>query len=253
MAAGLKLPNIPTWDKWAPAVLKEEAHRNPRSFARGFRMQSYSDEELHFPSFTGCYSPGLVVGEMIRRNMPTFVGVDLASDKRPGNAIVVVGLDPKTRRRFPLEINYGAWTSPETAQQIAAVCTRHKNVRFIMVENNAYQQSLIDWIKTDKETYSGYWMKVEPFTTGKNKSDPTYGLRSLEVEFKNKAWAIPEDEFAGHPPDCNCGWCMWTMQFKTYPRGAADDGVMATWFCREAIDRWGGVGYSQPVGDINTR
>jgi hypothetical protein len=255
MASSLKLPPVPVWEpRWTPENLQREAERNPRAFARGFRMQAYSDEELMFPSFKSCYSRGLVVGEVSRRGWPVFVGVDLASDRRPGNVIVALAMDPQTRRRVPLEIVYGAWTSPETAQQISQLCGRHPNVRYIMVENNAYQQSLIDWIRHACKDYASFWMKVESFTTGKNKADPQYGLPSLEVEFKNQAWAIPYDEFGGHSPSCRCGWCLWTSQMTMYPRGARDDAVMACWFAREAIDRWGGVGSAAlTIGDLNTR
>jgi hypothetical protein len=122
-----------------------------------------------------------------------------------------------------------------------------------MVENNAYQQSLVDWIRHGTRDYS-FWVKVESFTTGKNKADPHYGLPSLEIEFKHKAWSIPSSKFEGHPATCMCGWCHWVREFTQYPMGATWDGVMASWFAREAIDKWGGTGASATsVGDLNSR
>lgn len=207
-----------------------------------------------FPSLTTCYASGVVLGEWQRRQLPAFVGVDLAGDKRPGNAITVLGLDPVTKRRYMLEAPmFGAWKSPETAGHIGDLCARH-NVRFIMVENNAYQQSLVDWIRHALKQHD-FWFKVESFTTGSNKANPTYGLPSLEVEFKNQAWVIPRDEFEGHDPACRCGWCVWIRQMRLYPRGAASDGVMSAWFAREAISRWGGFASNQSAitGNFNNR
>jgi hypothetical protein len=66
-------------------------------------------------------------------------------------------------------------------------------------------------------------------------------MPSLEVEFKNKAWIVPHDEFAGHPLVCRCGWCVWNSEVRDYPMSATTDTVMAMWFCREAIARWGTV------------
>jgi hypothetical protein len=169
--------------------------------------------------------------------MPTYVGVDLSSDSRPGNFIVSIALDPVTQRRYPVDVRYGAWKSPETAGQITQVDGQHV-VDAITVENNAYQQSIIDWSTEDKQRFP-WWVKVEAHTTGKNKADPTYGLPGMEVEFKNKAWAICSAQWEGHPPTCACAWCEWARQMSMYPRGNQTDAVMATWFASTAINRFG--------------
>lgn len=253
--ANLTLRPVPPWaPKWGTENLRKEAETNPRAFDRGFRMQAFRQDELMFPSFTSCYSLGANMAEWRTRNMAIFVGVDLAGDKRPGNCISVLGLDPATQHRYVLEVLYGAWKSHETAGFIADVAMRYPNLQFIMVENNGYQDALVDWIQHSKVDCAGWWHKVETFTTGRNKADPRYGLPSLEVEFHNKAWVIPANEFAGHPAVCVCNWCTWVREFTQYPKGATSDGIMACWFAREAIHRWGGaVGAGVLVGDLNTR
>lgn len=252
MPKSQRLPSLSPWSKWTPEVMRQEKERNPRMFARGFHMRAFSDDEKLFPHFESCFEHGVSLGDVQRRGLPVFIGVDLAGKTRPGNAIAVVGLDPILRRRYMLEIHYGNWRSPETAGRISEAASRY-NTRFVMVENNAYQQSLVDWIRHEAPM-SSLWSKIEPFTTGKNKSSPEYGLPSLEIEFKNKTWVIPASEFEGHPATCLCSWCHWVREFKDYPMAATSDGVMATWFAREAIDRWGGTGaYSSGVGDLNSR
>lgn len=228
MNPSLKLPSIPLWDAhWPTQKLLEEQDTNPRSFQRGFRQSAFTDEERMFPHFQDCFTPGIVVGEIIRRAWPTFAGVDLAGDKRPGNVIFVAAVDPTTERRYPVEVLRGNWKSPEMASKLAGVRERHPNLRVIMVENNGYQQSLVDWIKQTPGDNS-YWYMVESYTTGfASKVNPIYGLPGLDIEFKNKAWVIPSSEFEGHPPHCVCGWCVWKEEVKDYPMGAQCDTVMA--------------------------
>lgn len=257
MNSCIKIPSVPPWSHWPSARLIEEAATNPRSFERGFRQRAFSDDERMFPSFVHCYTPGIVVGDIARRSWPVFVGVDLAGTKRPGNVIFVAAVDPMTNRRYPVEILTGNWKSPETAAQLAGVNARHPNLRVIMVENNGYQQSLVDWIKASPGD-NGYWFKIESYTTGfSSKVDPTYGVPGLEVEFKNKAWVVPQHEFEGHPTQCRCGWCVWVQEVKDYPMGASTDTVMAMHFCREAISLWGtgstGSGSGSGLSGMNDR
>lgn len=254
MQQSFKLPSLETWEHWSSERLLLEQKANPRAFARGFQMKAFTDDERMFPSFKTCFEHGVVTGEVARRGWPVFVGVDLAGPKRVGNVIFAAALDPSSHRRYPLEVLTGAWTSPETARQLAGVASRHQNLRHIMVENNGYQQAIIDWIRSSPVDHS-FWYKIESFTTGMNKSAPDVGLPSLEIEFKNKAWVVPAGEFEGHPPTCRCGWCTWVAETTDYPLGQATDTVMAMWFCREAISRWGvGVGQKAvSLGDFNMR
>jgi hypothetical protein len=240
-----RLPSLPPWDHWNAERLAREQDENLRAFERGFRMRAFSDDERMYPSFESCYAHGVVVGEVARRGWPVFMGVDLAGTKRPGNVIFIAALDPQTQKRYPLEVLTGAWSSPETAQQISMAASRHSNVRYIMVENNGYQQALIDWVKSSPADHS-FWYKIESYTTtGTSKNNLLIGMPSLEVEFKNKAWVIPYDEFGGHYVTCHCGWCTWKSEVRDYPMSATTDTVMAMWFCREAIAKWGDTSATQ--------
>ena len=251
----MKLPSLPVWSHWNSMRLIKESQENPRAFARGFQMKAFTDSERMFPSFQSCYAHGVVVGDVARRGWPVFIGVDLAGPRRPGTVLFAVALNPQDNRRYPVEIQVGSWTSPETAQRLAQMHDRHPNTRFIMVENNGYQQALVDWINHSQDVTKNFYYKVEAFTTGANKVSPEVGLPSLEIEFKNKAWVVPVDEFAGHPPTCSCGWCTWTTQMRDYPFSAATDSVMACWFAREGIAKWGGsrAVQGQGLSGLNVR
>jgi hypothetical protein len=248
-----KLQSVPVWDAhWPTRALLKEANDKPRVFARGFRQKAFSDDERMFPSFESCYSYGVALGNIQRSGWPTFMGVDLAGDKRPGNVIFVGMIDPSSQRRFPVEILCGAWRSPETARQVGLMHAKYPNTRAICVENNAYQGALIDWIRNSPGDHS-YWYKIQPFTTGANKVDANIGLPSLEIEFRNKAWVIPANEFEGHPPMCSCGWCTWTGEMKIYPNSATTDTVMGCWFFREAVSKWGGAATINLGAGFNAR
>lgn len=262
MNVSQKLPSLPVWEaKWDAKHLQDEAEVNPRSFERGFRQMAFTDSERKFPSFETCFTPGIVLGDISRRGWPTYAGVDLAGEKRPGNVIFVAAVDPTTLRRYPLEVLRGNWKSPEVCAQLAGVNARHPGLRVIMVENNGYQQSLIDWIRQSPGDNS-FWFKVESYTTGfQTKVNPIYGLPGMEVEFKNKLWVIPSGEFEGHPAHCQCGWCVWKLEVHDYPMAASTDCVMAMAFCREAISLWetgktagvGGTAGGPGLGGFNSR
>lgn len=231
----IPLPSIPTFaPKFSQEALLSIA--NTRQFDRGFKMLPITDGELMFPSFAGCFEPSLALGDLISRRLPTYIGVDLSGPRRAGNFIVALGLDPLTGQRIPLEVRHGAWTSPDTARNIAEVASNHAT-EWVMVENNAYQDSIIDWMKANRSQFT-FWQRIDSFTTGKNKADENYGLPGLEVEFKNRAWSVPSSQWVSHGTTCVCSWCVWRNQIRLYPRGSATDGVMATWFANSAILRY---------------
>lgn len=242
----LTLGDCSTWSMWPRHRLEDKKAENHRAWALGFQMNSYSDEELMFPSFGKCREHGVVIGNIVRAGWPMFTGVDLSSDKRPGTAIFTAALDPSTYRRYAIDVRVGSWTSPQTLGQLAELLNAFPSIQTILVENNAYQQSLIDWIRTSQS--GRMWLKVEPFTTtGQNKMNPTIGLPILEVELSKRMWVIPHSEYEAHNPSCLCGWCTWDRQMTTYPHCVVADTVMANWFCRTAIDRFAGI-----VGGIQT-
>jgi hypothetical protein len=234
-------------------LLAKQADDN-RAYARGYQMRAYDDSELSFPSFGKCREHSVQIGNIVRAGWPIFTGVDLSSDKRPGTCIFTMALEPGTHRRYPINVRLGAWTSPQTVGQLSEVLNQYPSTQLILVENNAYQQALVDWIRT---TQAGrIWLKVESFTTtGQNKANAMYGLPSLEAEFSKRMWVVPYNEYEHHNPSCLCGWCVWDRQMSTYPHCPETDTVMATWFAREALNRWLGLagGIAASTSNFNDR
>lgn len=239
---------------WPREKLIAKKEEDPRAFARGYQMLAFDDSELMFPSFKKCREHSVQLGSIIRAGWPMFAGVDLSSDKRPGTCIFVLALEPNTLRRFPISVRLGAWTSPDTVGHLSDVLNEYPSIQTILVENNAYQQALVDWIRTIQN--SRLWLKVESFTTTNfNKPHPEYGLPSLEAEMSKRMWSVPYNEYEHHNPACLCGWCVWDRQMASYPHCPTTDAVMATWFAREAANRYLGIvgGISASLGNFNDR
>jgi len=256
MSAGVpvRLRSIPLWgEKWGKEELEAFQAQDDRTYRRIVELEALVDDELWFPSWPKALVHGVSIGELQRNSWPAIVGVDLSGAKRKGNAIVVLKLNPSTRRRHVVEVRRGAWRSHETALQLQQVEELYRPLVF-RVENNGYQNAIIEWIQALPGSFD-FWAKVEATTTGANKVDATLGLRSLQVEFHNGAWVVPADEFASHPPGHSCPWCVLNREFSTYPQAGEADTVMATWFAKSAAEEYANViaSAASPIGNLRSR
>lgn len=118
-----------------------------------------------------------------------YTGVDLAVQEKATSALTVfftiAVYDTDTLRdvRRVLNIESGRWSGPES---VARVEDHHKRYGSIQViENNAGQEFLVQFAKgTTNAT-------IRPFTTGRNKANPEFGVESLAAEFAAGKWVIP--------------------------------------------------------------
>lgn len=246
MAVPRKLMSIPLWTpNWSEENLQRRRANDARGYARGFRLVSYSDDEKMFTNFPRCWSDALSAADILKRPYVTTMGVDLSSKKRPGTAISVMMGDPASAKKYVVDIRFGAWTSPQTAQQIAIVNDTF-NPLVIVVEDNGYQASLVEWIQAAKGSNS-LWTKIEASTTVSGyKLDEERGLAAIEIEFQNKAWTFPAQEWTH--PDGRDGqmtdkgsigqWARLRNEFFHYPFAGTSDGVMATWFARQGLEKF---------------
>ena len=163
--------------------------------------------------------------ELLTIDWPRWTGVDLSTDKRPGNAFVTIAQNPANQRRIVVDVRAMAIKSPEVWRQLEEI-NRLFRPNIIMVENNALQGAVMEWGLELNAT-----LPVKGFLTGKNKADEQIGLPGLEVEFSNGGWIIPRPS---HTYDCSCAWCQFWSEFTSHPLSETNDLVMATWFAREA-------------------
>lgn len=256
MTLPVRLRPIPLWDHWSSPRLQAKYEENPRSFERGFFLRAYSDDEATFPSFAEkARANGLVLADLQRRdNWPAFMGVDLSSKKRPGNAITAVRVNPMTRERYPIDVAFLAKGGPEVCEAIQVMEDKYHPVA-IGVEDNGYQDTIMDWIGDQKSRFR-FWIKVEATTTfSGRKNNAQAGLPGLEVEFKNGAWHFPYDEYRevipGDKENIQRGWwARLDKEFRFHPIAAETDGVMSIWFARQMIEQFGGFSIPEQVNDL---
>lgn len=97
---------------------------------------------------------------------------------------------------------------------------------YLVVEVNAAQK----WFLQDQEFK--LWsqandIRVIPHTTGRNKSDPEYGIQSLATDFEFGRIRLPYGDWASQQ---NCK--VLIDEATTYPYGTTDDVLMSLWFLR---------------------
>jgi hypothetical protein len=224
-----KTKRLPLWSRaWNPEFLLTKKRNNLRAFRRAYQHHGYSDSERTFKEMA--IRQAIRVGMLTIVAGPVVVGVDLSSKRRPGNVIVVVCM--VNGRRRVIDIRCGDWSSPETARQIDAVYKLYKP-RLVVVENNAYQEALEDWMKA-----AGFGhIPLQGFCTGKQKADEELGLPGLAAEFERGLWELPFEEGHQIALGCECYRCRMVEEMIEHPFASTSDVVMATWFARHAVQQ----------------
>lgn len=226
----------------SPEELRKLHATNESAFERGWRQNPRGEGGNRFPSWESCLVDRRVA-DLVQPEWPKRTGVDLSSKARPGTCLFTVTRNPISGVFIPVEIIRGRWTGPQILMVMQGVWARHGAVSrdfSFNVEDNGLQGWIIEWVTSDYDSSGRRYdweKKVFPISTqGYNKHDEESGLPSLEVEYKNMGWQIPHREFSRHRDECECGWCYWRREVKTYP-ACYGDTVMAGWFGREGFSR----------------
>jgi hypothetical protein len=162
---------------------------------------------------------------------PTYLGVDLGvqqKEKHDKTAFWCMAVSPEAQRR-PLNAFEERLTGPQIVDRLAEWHDRYGCV--VMVENNAAQDFIRQFAKD-----AG--VPTRPFTTGKQKADPSFGIPSLGVELEQGLWALPDEPLMR----------AWMQQCLNYSPGQhVGDLLMGSWFAREACRT--GVAAASPPAD----
>jgi len=246
---------IPLWEeKWnKEALLVKKTVMTDADFARGYHCKPFSHRDLIFQNFSQCCDNEQSVEDYIahlKRRIAddsdkiavNFVtGVDLSSQKRPGNVIFTMAVVQDEGVMVPVDIRSGKWTSPEVADNIVEVYRLYRPMA-IYVENNALQEAILQWIAQEIKRNNIPSMPIEGFMTGKQKSNPVIGVPGMEIELKNNMWKFCTKDIDTHDTLCDCPWCNWIREMKLYPFSDTTDYIMAMWFAREAARKYCGLG-----------
>ena len=239
----------PVWpEMWSrERLLLRRKEIGLRAFARGFHLRAISEEDQLFKSIALCLRPDLNMND-VDPSWPRYTGVDVGHSKRkagmkasrqekPYTVIFTIALDPD-KRRWPVSILRGHYSGPDTGRRVIEVNETHRP-EVIMVEANAYQLTLLEWIRGVGGDAA---IPLKPFTTGANKADEQIGLPGLAAEFDNQAWVIPTNglEVDDLEDAWPTAWWAWYVEMRGYPGASLTDTVMACWFAREAVRLRGG-------------
>lgn len=161
--------------------------------------------------------------QILPRGYKTYTGVDLAVQQKDTGDLTVlftIAVDP-TGNRHVLNIESGRWSGPEIVARIRDAHVRYQSI--VIVENNAAQ----DFIR--QFTLAGAAIPILPFTTGRNKAHPEFGVESLAAEMAGGKWHIPNRGGQMHPEVA-----AWVDEMLFYnPAAHTGDRLMASWFARE--------------------
>jgi hypothetical protein len=178
-------------------------------------------------------------------------GVDLAIKKKKKNhrsAIVTILLDLETLHRQLLWVESGRWSSSEIRDRILDHDRRYGGL--FVVENNAAQDWIIDIIynQSDLPIEKRRLPAIVPFTTGKQKAHPEFGVEGIAAEFSRDLWIYPDTG----PADAVSESMELKGEMLYYVRGThTGDRLMALWFAREGCRRGNHAGKSEKTGRGN--
>ena len=243
--------NLPLWhEKWGKKELIKKCGTtavSKRSFEFGFRLRALTSTDLLFPSFRSCIQYGVSPADLVSKEWLFYTGVDPSTSKRKGNVIFTFAFNPKTNTKIVVDVRCGAWTSPEMARQLADV-DRLFSPEIIMVETNALQTAIVEWIQECSDKFL-FWDRVSSYQTQGDVKRSETGIPGMETEFANKGWIIPIEE--EHDPECDCGFCTFISEMNSFPFNLTNDTVMACWFarvaCKEGVAEGFYDSWEQPV------
>lgn len=211
-------------ERWPHTRIEEAKSLGTLEFARQLLCVARDDNDSRFREEwlkralergSGRSMPGEL--RVVPPGYMTVTGVDLGTGKKNSDLTVLftIAIHPNGDREV-LCIESGRWTAPEIVQRI--VNTHQRYLSIVFVESNAAQSFILDFTRDLSA------VPVRPFNTGRNKSDPVFGVESIAVEMENGKWIIPS---RGGQPLTNevAAWMNGMMNYS--PAGHTSDYLMA--------------------------
>ena len=236
----------PRWPNAWPAarIEKRRGELSPIEFSRQMLCEARDDASARFKRewVETCIKRGADktlahAMAVVPAGCHVFTGVDLAVQQHSSADLTVlftIIVHPDQSREV-LEIQAGRWAGPEIVQRIIDVHHRFQSI--VIVENNAAQDFILQFTKGVSA------VPVRPFTTGRNKAHPEFGVESIATEMMSGKWIIPSK--GGLAPEVQA----WVQEMFYYdPAAHTGDRLMACWFAREGARQ--GVPRAQ-VGHLN--
>lgn len=159
-------------------------------------------------------------------------GIDLAAGddmKKVGarTAIVSVFFHPNQDRQV-VRIRSGRWRARQILNEVAAVGHLFPRNHWIVVENNGVQRYILD-LANEHDMNVG--VALVPFQTGRNKTDPRFGVASMAAEYEARRWILPSScETEEEQAEVEV---VVSQMIDYVPEAHTGDALMAKWIARE--------------------
>ena len=149
---------IPLWKEKPKEVLmgkyqSDEEGEGARYFDRAYRNKFVSSDEQIFYTIHECKDSTLDMEDVMNEDSwYSFMGVDLAISKRKDSAytVFVVGKMDHKGKKYLADVIRGKFSSPSTAAIALALGAMYR-IEVGIIENNAYQQSMLEWIEVFRD------------------------------------------------------------------------------------------------------
>jgi hypothetical protein len=223
-----------TWpEAWSLDRIDEKRRKlGPLEFARQMLCKPRDDGSARFKDEwikkALEFGNGRALAKRLRELPPgfkTYTGVDLAVQQHSAadlTCFFTIIVHPNGNREI-LSIESGRFTGPEIVSKMIDHHDRYKCI--LVVENNAAQDFILQFAR------GATAIPMRPYTTGKQKAHPEFGIESMAVELANGKWIIPNRDGVVHPEID-----AWINEMLYYsPDAHTGDRLMASWFAREGV------------------
>lgn len=226
------------WPEAIPdQVFKDELLHGLTSYNRAYRGVAQSDDEVYINPLAveQCKDFTLKPYDIrMNKEYRFFTGVDLGhrdGEKLCPSVIFTVARNP-IGKRIVADIKITHSSNPLDIGRAIIRTHEEFHPELIMVENNGAQKYLVDIL----ENMGPKSLMVEGYFTGVQKLDQERGVPGLLVEIETGQWVIPMGAGGEHDPLCECSFCKWVSEIKSWPLGSTDC-TMASWLSLNALKK----------------
>jgi hypothetical protein len=219
-------------DRWSlERISRKREELGPLEFSRQMLCQARDDAESRFQKewIDLCLMRGN--GRSMQHAMAQppagcsiYTGVDLAVQQHSSadlTAFTTILVYPNGDREI-LNVETGRLTGPKIVDKIKELHHRYQGI--FLVENNSSQDFILQFIRSTAA------IPVRPFTTGRNKVHPEFGIESLAAEMAAGKWIIPNRDGKMHSEV----EALINEMLYYDPKAHTGDRLMSCWFSREA-------------------
>lgn len=247
----------PLWpEKWPIEALNERRKGMELAFRQQYLLEGFRAKKDWFAEewIQQCMDHSISLGSGIEPDWPIFMGVDPASSLRSEGAYssLFIGALSPDGVRIPIEILRIKATPQELARIILDMHYKYDIVATV-VENNSYQEALLDLIEVIGGQEGALPNIIGKFT-GNQKWSPEFGLPKVAAELAQRKWIIPmggqDHNASGH----SCPICDWLIEMRKFGKEHyTTDVLMSSWLFDCAIEEMSGFGDTMPITQIRRR